>query len=69
MARKVLVKKVPYKDTFDSEAQIDAEEMIASKIFDSPRLSEEECAQLGRDILYLVLRNFRPDLFEERNAP
>lgn len=61
-----------YNDTLDAEQQVDTEEMIASLIFDAEEksvwgveehhLSEEECAQLGRDILLRVLAEFRPDL-------
>lgn len=61
-----------YNDTLDADDQISSEEMIASLIFDAeenavkggdePVFTEEECAQLGRDILIRVLAQFRPDL-------
>lgn len=64
--------KLPYADEFDADTQISAEEAIAAHIFDSlqdgeseeppAQLSEDFCAQMGRDILYLVLSKFRPDL-------
>lgn len=58
-----------YNDKLDSKTQVDAEEMIASMIFDcyqeyEERLCEEGCAQLGRDILLRVLAEFRSDLVE-----
>jgi len=66
--------KVSYVDDLDSDVQIAAEERIASTIFslteevmssdeDCVGLSEEDCQELGCEILYQVLREFRPDLF------
>lgn len=52
-----------YNDVLDPDVQISTEETIASTIFDSVRCSEEEAAELGRDILTKVLVLFRPDLF------
>lgn len=57
-----------YKRILDPDLQISTEESIASLIFerteDIAHLSEDACAQLGRDILLLVLKRFRPDLLE-----
>ena len=57
-----------YIDELDAEEQIAAEEMIAAAIFDREsdrdgQLSEEDCADLGREILKSVLWRFRKDLF------
>jgi hypothetical protein len=58
-----------YSDKLEADIQISTEEAIAAAIFRaenaSPNdfLGEEECADLGRDILKLVLGRFRPDLF------
>ena len=61
------MKKKPYSDSLSGEDQVDAEELIASAIFqkipDDTRPTEEECQGLGRDILYRVLQKFRPDVF------
>lgn len=61
--------ETPYNpNTFDPDDQISAEEAIASHLMDelghSADLSEDIAAQLGRDILLLVLKRFRGDLFE-----
>ena len=64
--------KVPgYSDKLEADIQISTEEAIAATIFDFAAsndlpdcpFDEEQCAQLGRDILKLVLGRFRPDLF------
>ena len=52
-----------YNDTFNASDQIDAEERIAALLFDDAEVSEEQSADLGRQILRLVLAQFRPDLF------
>lgn len=64
-----------YNDTLDADDQITMEERIAATIFsqgayenDAPlakpvALDEEQCAELGRTILKMVLAEFRPDLF------
>lgn len=63
-----------YNDDLDPSDQVDTEERISALLFDhvgeDPRargfgLSEEECNQLGRDILKLVLQVFRKDVFEK----
>lgn len=61
------MKKRHYNDRLDADAQISAEEEIAVRIFDEAngKIHEEDCADLGRDILYMVLRAFRPDLLED----
>ena len=58
-----------YIDRLDPSEQIDTEEAIASLLFNYNyaqdfRPNEEECTQLGRQILALVLDKFRPDLTE-----
>jgi len=62
-----------YNDKIWPEDQVAMEEAIAAKIFDfegateeDGGLGEEECAELGRDILLMVLAEFRPDLVEEK---
>lgn len=56
-----------YIDDLDLDEQVTMEERIAARIFDDPAVTmrEEDAAQLGRDILYMVLREFRPDLFDD----
>jgi len=56
-----------YNDSLDADLQITTEEEIAARIFDDPDVdTDEECAaQLGRDILRLVLSGFRPDLMSD----
>lgn len=58
-----------YIDRLDPSEQINTEEAIASLLFNYNyaqdfRPNEEECTQLGRQILALVLDKFRPDLTE-----
>lgn len=61
-----------YNNKLDADEQITMEEDIAHKVFHfkggSPDdvLDEEDCAQLGRDILKMVLKQFRPDLFDTK---
>src|SRR5437660_7538804 len=59
-----------YNNTIGEDRQITAEEDIATTIFDLIRskeddqvLTEEDCADLGRNILKQVLLEFRPDCF------
>lgn len=62
----------PYAEHFEPAQQVDAEELIASAIFDKMRdmaLTEEEVQELGRDILKKILGRFRPDLFESSTKP
>jgi hypothetical protein len=60
-----------YNALLDDDRQISVEEKIAAAIWelqnsrDARELDEEEVAQLGRDILKLVLREFRPDFLED----
>jgi len=67
-----------YKDWLDPDHQVSVEEQIASLIFlyDSqepdgftPALwpSEEECIDMGKRILALVLKEFRPDLIADND--
>lgn len=65
-----MANKVSYNDRLKSEQQVGMEETIASIIHDfdfgdnvDERIPEESAGQLGKDILYAVLREFRPDLF------
>jgi hypothetical protein len=67
-----------YVQSFDADEQIAAEERIAALIRahveDSEdanggkdwQLSDEDCADLGREILLQVLAEFRPDLIERK---
>lgn len=63
-------KKLKYNNKIGAAEQVDAEEEIAAHLFDNmPEkmnddwISEEDAAKFGREILYLVLRRFRPDFF------
>jgi hypothetical protein len=57
----------PYNDSLSGDVQISMEEHIAYRIFNEVRsaneVTEENCAELGRAILYDLLLKFRPDLF------
>jgi hypothetical protein len=58
-----------YNDKLDADQQISTEEKIAAQIFDSfrenyPGISEDDAQQMGRDILLMVLKEFRPDLVD-----
>jgi hypothetical protein len=57
--------KKPYNNKLNHHKQIEAEERIASMIFNDPEVDtfEEVASALGKEILYKVLREFRPDLF------
>lgn len=58
-------KALTYRKTLDATKQVQMEEQIAATIFDASRedgVGEESAAQLGRDILMMVLKEFRPDL-------
>lgn len=59
------MKKVKYNERMAGDQQISMEEKIAARIYDDPstECSESDAQELGRDILYAVLREFRPDLF------
>jgi len=68
-----------YNDKLDADEQISMEEAIAARIYQNGERSnhdddcidvqpdllihEEDCADLGRNILQMVLAKFRPDLF------
>jgi hypothetical protein len=64
-----------YNDKLDADAQVSTEEAIAAMIFErveslaplSTSLDEEDCAHFGREILKMVLKEFRPDLFTKEN--
>lgn len=53
---------MPYNEALDPDQQITTEELIAAAIFDRTETTEEEAQKLGRDILLVVLAEFRPDL-------
>lgn len=65
-----------YNGRLDSDIQISSEEQIASIIQEAVEAAEdskgrhdyvltnEDCADLGREILKRVLLQFRPDLFD-----
>jgi len=62
--------KRPYSDKLDADEQITMEEMISARIFEEVHgltdpMGEEDCNDLGREILYNVLLKFRPDLFDK----
>jgi len=62
-----------YTTVLDPTLQVDTEESIASRIYArgedvGDRLTEEDCADLGRDILEHVLAVFRPDLLWSVNS-
>lgn len=52
-----------YNDKMDPDQQITAEEKIAAYLYDESMADEETAAEAGRQILQMVLREFRPDLF------
>lgn len=60
-----------YNERLDADDQISAEEDIAALIHANRSCSfnEDTCAHLGRLILRLTLRRFRPDLFEGSEEP
>jgi hypothetical protein len=55
-----------YNDKLHPEEQIDAEEQIASILFDDVdiEISEEVAQDTARRILSVILERFRPDLME-----
>jgi hypothetical protein len=57
----------PYNHKLHHRKQVDAEERIASMIFNDEEVDtyEEVASALGKEILYKILREFRPDLFTE----
>jgi len=56
-----------YSDKLSADQQITTEERISAIIFatqdGTTPLYEDDCVDLGRAILKIVLREFRPDLF------
>lgn len=64
-----------YVDEFDADEQVSAEEEIASIIFNATErleddtnavmgtLTEQDCGDLGRQLLKHILWKFRPDMF------
>ena len=54
-----------YNDKLDADQQISKEEEIAAHLFDVYGLDEDSAANAGRQILFMVLSEFRPDLFTE----
>lgn len=59
---------VPYRDGFDADRQLKVQEMIAAKLVDGGEFSllhVEDAQTIGRDILYCILREFRPDMFTD----
>jgi len=59
--------KIPYSETLDETQQIDTEEKIATHIYEMTdgTIDEETCAEIGRNTLYIVLRKFCPQFFDE----
>jgi hypothetical protein len=58
------MRKQPYSERLDGEDQIQMEELIAIALLDhhNVEIGEDTAHDLARDILYTVLRHFRPDL-------
>jgi hypothetical protein len=54
--------KVSYNSNLDADEQISSEEEIAFLLFEETELDEEECTDLSRRVLAIVLARFRPDL-------
>jgi len=53
-----------YNELLDEQKQIAMEEKIAGIIFENClEISESDCADLGRELLKIILLEFRPDLF------
>ena len=52
-----------YNDSLDPDMQRSAEEAIADSLSNEFGIEEEYAADAARDILFAVLRVFRPDLF------
>jgi len=74
------MKKIPYSDKLDADQQVSTEEKIAVYLLQSDGREDEDedfpndrsvsptdkdLNQAARDILYIVLREFRPDLLEK----
>ena len=73
--------EIAYNDQLDYTEQVDTEEEIATMIWQRQGkiastigdltnfegFSPDDCNDLGRDILYRVLRRFRPDLFADHD--
>jgi hypothetical protein len=58
-----------YNSKLDADEQITTEEDIAARLFEVvPGMSEEDCAEAGRDILLMVLKKYRPDLLTEADS-
>lgn len=76
---KTIASDVPtYSERLGADEQLSAEERIASTIFERAEtggcdgcgtISEEDAAQLGRDILRQILMHFRADLFASASPP
>lgn len=52
-----------YNDKIDADTQISTEEKIAAHLFDVYGLDEDSAGNAGRQILRIVLEEFRADLF------
>jgi hypothetical protein len=61
--------KVAYNEKLDADLQITIEELIASKISNMSDgfIDEETCADLGREALYIVIANLRPDILDRND--
>lgn len=60
-----------YSHRLEAERQVSMEEKIAATIYDKAdvEVDEETAAQLGRELLLLVLEEFRSDLIEPESDP
>lgn len=60
-----------YNEKLSPEDQVDMEEKISQVIMfmqeDEP-LTDEDCNELGRHILYKILEKFRSDLMEDEDV-
>lgn len=58
--------RLPYNDNMSADQQITTEEKIASLVLEAAysEEGEEAFSQAGRNILKLVLQEFRPDLID-----
>lgn len=56
-----------YRETMNADEQITAEESIAAIIFEmaEQEMTQENCQELGREILLKILTKFRPDLISK----
>jgi hypothetical protein len=54
----------PYRDNLDPDQQVELEEYIAAVMFDKFDGTEPSAQLVSRQILFSILREFRPDLID-----